>query len=63
MPVVQISMLEGRDVKRKRELVGAVTEAVAGTLGVDAKQVRVLLYELPPGNWAVGGTTKEDEER
>lgn len=61
MPVVQISMLEGRGPEAKRALVGAVTDAVTDSLGVRPEQVRVLIYELPPGSWAVGGTTKEDQ--
>lgn len=61
MPVIQISMLEGRGADDKRTLVGAVTDAVTESLGVGREQVRVLIYEVPPGSWAVGGTTKEDE--
>jgi len=61
MPVVQISLVEGRDAGRKRALVSAVTEAVVETLGVTPQQVRVLLYELPLGHWGVGGVVKEDE--
>ena len=61
MPLVQISLVEGRDAGRKRALVAAVTNAVVETLGVAPHQVRVLLYELPAGNWAVGGVVKEDE--
>jgi 4-oxalocrotonate tautomerase len=63
MPVIQISMLEGRDAEDRRRLVAAVTDAVVETLGVDSGQVRVLLYELPPGDWGVGGTTREEERR
>ena len=61
MPVVQISLVEGRDPARKRALVLAVTDAVVATLGVAPQQVRVLLYELPPSDWAVGGMVMEDE--
>jgi len=62
MPMVQISMVEGRDAEHKRRLVSSVTAAVVDTLAVAPQQVRVLLYELPPGNWAVGGTTKGDRQ-
>ena len=63
MPVVQISLVQGRDAWHKRALVGAVTEAVVQTLGVAPQQVRVLLYELPADHWGVGGVVKEDEGR
>jgi 4-oxalocrotonate tautomerase len=42
----------------KNELISRVTDAVVTTLGVDPEQVRVLLFEVPPEHWAVGGQTK-----
>jgi 4-oxalocrotonate tautomerase len=58
MPIVRIELLQGRATKVKNELIARVTNAVVDTLGVDPDQVRVLLYELPPEHWAVGGQTK-----
>ena len=58
MPIVRIELLRGRTPKVKNELITRVTDAVVTTLGVDREQVRVLLYELPPEHWAVGGQTK-----
>jgi 4-oxalocrotonate tautomerase len=39
-------------------LIARVTDAVVAMPGVDPEQVRVLLYELPPKHWAVGGHMK-----
>jgi len=58
MPIVRIELLQGRTPAIKEELIVSVTDAVVTTLGVDPEQVRVLLYELPPEHWAVGGQTK-----
>jgi 4-oxalocrotonate tautomerase len=58
MPIVRIELLQGRTPALKDELIVRVTDAVVTTLGVDPEQVRVLLYELPPEHWAVGGQTK-----
>ena len=58
MPIVRIELLQGRTPKVKNELIARVTDAVVTSLGVDPDQVRVLLYELPPEHWAVGGQTK-----
>jgi 4-oxalocrotonate tautomerase len=58
MPIVRIELLQGRAPKVKNELIARVTDTVVTTLGVDPDQVRVLLYELPPEHWAVGGQTK-----
>lgn len=55
MPIVRIDLLEGRAPERKADLIRRVTDAVVEALAVRPEQVRVLLNELPPENWAVGG--------
>ena len=62
MPIVRIELLQGRAHTVKNELIARVTDAVVTTLGVDPDQVRVLLYELPPEHWAVGGQTKATQK-
>lgn len=57
MPIVRIDLLEGRAAERKADLIRRVTEAVVAALDVRPEQVRVLLSEVPPEHWAVGGTT------
>jgi 4-oxalocrotonate tautomerase len=58
MPIIRIELLEGRAPELKEELIRRVTEAVTTTLAVQLVQVRVLLYELPPEHWGVGGQSK-----
>ncbi|HEX9131372.1 MAG TPA: 4-oxalocrotonate tautomerase family protein [Ktedonobacteraceae bacterium] len=58
MPIVRIELLQGRTPAMKDELIIRVTDAVVTTLGVDPGQVRVILFEVPPEHWAVGGQTK-----
>lgn len=60
MPIVQISMLEGRDETAKTQLVKQVTKAVATSLDADPQTVRVLIYEMPPANFAAGGKQKSE---
>lgn len=55
MPIVRIDLLAGRTAERKAELIRRVTAAVVEALEVRPEQVRVLLSELPPEHWAVGG--------
>ena len=62
MPIVRIELLQGRTPAIKEELIVRVTDAIVTTLGVDPDQVRVLLYELPPEHWAVGGQTKAAQQ-
>lgn len=58
MPIVRIEMLAGRPPAVKSELIRNVTEAVVRSLNAPPEQVRVLLYEIAPEHWAVGGETK-----
>lgn len=55
MPIVRIEMLAGRPPALKSELIRQVTDAVVHSLDVRPEQVRVLLYEIAPEHWAVGG--------
>jgi 4-oxalocrotonate tautomerase len=63
MPIIRIELLEGRAPDLKEELIRRVTHAVTTTLGVQPAQVRVLLYELPPEHWGVGGQSKAAEAK
>lgn len=60
MPLIQMHILEGRSEAVKRELIKEVTAAVVKTLGTNPEAVRVLLYELPPEHWGVGGKSKAE---
>jgi 4-oxalocrotonate tautomerase len=55
MPIVRLEILAGRPPERKAELIRRVTAAVVDSLEVRPDQVRVLLFEVPPEHWAVGG--------
>jgi 4-oxalocrotonate tautomerase len=58
VPIIRIELIEGRTPELKEELIRRVTDAVTTALAVQPAQVRVLLYELPPEHWAVGGQSK-----
>jgi 4-oxalocrotonate tautomerase len=60
MPIVQISMLAGRPVELREKLADAVTQAVCATLLAPADTVRVLITEIVPENWSVGGLSKRE---
>jgi 4-oxalocrotonate tautomerase len=55
MPIVQISMAQGRTQDKKEELIKKVTDAIVETLQVPKDRVRIVLYELPKGNIAFSG--------
>lgn len=55
MPIVEITLIEGRDTEGKADLMAAVTRAVSDSLAVPAESVRVILREIPVENYASGG--------
>lgn len=55
MPFVQVTMLEGRTVEQKHDLMKKVTDAVAESLGSDRARIRVAVYEVSADEWAIGG--------
>lgn len=55
MPIVQISMVQGRIPKMKEELIKKVTDAIVDTLQVPADRVRIILNEVPKENIGYGG--------
>lgn len=57
MPIVQVNMLEGRTVQQKRAMVAAVTSAIVESLGARPESVRVIINELHPEHFAVGGVS------
>lgn len=58
MPLIRVTMFPGREPDQKTELVRRLTETfleVCGTPGQTAAGVWVILEEVPPEHWAVGG--------
>ena len=58
MPIIQVNMGEGRSAQQKRNLVKAMTDAVVQTLDVSPESVRIMIHELAPDHFAVGGYMK-----
>ncbi|MEV4103557.1 2-hydroxymuconate tautomerase [Nonomuraea sp. NPDC049649] len=57
MPLVEVSLIEGRPPETIRALISSVTEAVADSLGSPKESVRVIVREIPPTHWAAGDVT------
>jgi 4-oxalocrotonate tautomerase len=55
MPFIQVTMLEGRSVEQKHELMRRLSEVTAEVVGGDVERIRVALYEVSRDEWAVGG--------
>ncbi|MFZ0896166.1 MAG: tautomerase family protein [Candidatus Nitrosopolaris sp.] len=55
MPVVQITISQGRSVEQKRELVKVLTKETARIMKTEEKKVRILIYEVSKENWGNAG--------
>ena len=55
MPFVQVQMIEGKNEAQKRELISALTGTIASTLEIPIEGVRVILHDIPPNHYAIGG--------
>jgi 4-oxalocrotonate tautomerase len=56
MPIVEITLAEGRTEEQLRDLMGRVHDAVE-EWGAPATNIRVLVREIPPALWLSGGAT------
>jgi len=48
-------MLKGRSADDKERLIQALTDATITSIGTPRESVRIILREMPAGNFAVGG--------
>jgi 4-oxalocrotonate tautomerase len=58
MPLVQVSLIEGRGPDLKERLIAELTEAIVRVLDAPRESVRVILYEVPASDWGVAGASK-----
>jgi 4-oxalocrotonate tautomerase len=55
MPVIQITISQGRSVEQKRELVKVLTKETARIMKTEEDKVRILIYEVSKENWGNAG--------
>jgi len=58
MPIIEVTLLEGRSQQTKQRLIDALTRAAIEAIDAPRESVRVMIWEIPPGNFAVGGVVK-----
>jgi 4-oxalocrotonate tautomerase len=57
MPLVEITIIEGRTSAQKSALITQVTDAVENAISVPRQAIRVAIRELPAEHWAIGGVS------
>ena len=60
MPVIQVTMSQGRTVEQKRELVKVLTREAARILNAKEDAIRTLIYEVSKENWGNAGVLGVD---
>jgi 4-oxalocrotonate tautomerase len=63
MPVVRVEMYEGRSLDQKREIVRGVTDVVARVTGNPPEAVHVIIEDVKPENWGIGGLIGPDRKK
>lgn len=58
MPLIQVTMIEGRSADMKTALIRSLTEAAVQSTGAPRESIRVILQEVPGAHWGVGGVPK-----
>jgi len=61
MPMVQITMLQGRTAEQKRKIVKRVTDALAEEAGARREAIIVAFHEVSKESYASGGELMADK--
>jgi 4-oxalocrotonate tautomerase len=63
MPMVQITMLQGRTVEQKRNLAKRITDALVEEAGARREGIVVAFHEVSKESYASGGDLMLDKEK
>ena len=55
MPIIQIELLEGRNIEQKRKMVKGVTDVISETLDCKPETVHIIIREMKRENFAKNG--------
>lgn len=57
MPLVEVTLAQGRGAEQLRALITELTWAVQRTIGAETDNIRVIIREVPATHWAAGDVT------
>jgi len=57
MPLVEVTLVEGRTPEQIRALITGLTAAVVAAVDAPRENVRVVVREVPATHWAAGDVT------
>ena len=62
MPMVQITMLEGRTAEQKRKLAQRITDALVEEVGTKREGIIIAFHEVSKESYASGGVLMADKK-
>jgi len=62
MPLIQVTLLEGRTAEQKRKVVERLTNVIVEELGSKREAVTVTINDVPASNYATGGVLLQDKK-
>lgn len=57
MPLIEVTMVEGRTPQQVRALISALTHVTSETVDAPVESIRVVVREVPTTHWAAGDVT------
>ena len=57
MPILNVTLIEGRPPEKLRALISALTDAAVESLDAPKDSVRVILHQVPATHFAAGDVT------
>lgn len=60
MPIIDVTILEGRSSEQKAALISELTAAAMRAVDAPAESVRVIIREVPPEHFGVAGKSKAE---
>ena len=62
MPVIHVYTFEGKTNAQKRKIVAGITQAMVDGAGTEAKEVHVLIHDMPISNWSTAGVLYSENQ-
>ena len=63
MPLIEVTLVQGRSPQQLRSLISQLTDAAESALQVSRTAIRVVLREVPPTHWAAGDVTIAERDK
>jgi 4-oxalocrotonate tautomerase len=57
MPLIEVTLVEGRTPQQLRTLISVLTHAAAGAVDAPVDSIRVVIREVPTTHWGAGDVT------